>query len=248
MKPKLHSIFNIPDPLLEDEPDFDGEPFAAAKQGLTDEAARGHIRQSWLANQQLRHEAWEHVRDNQTREDEECTAAKEAVATLAAAGKRFKAGAFPIGRMVPAKTTLNPLDYARQKIAKGEWIELYYFTLIGCHEATQPTTSNASDTFGITSEDNTLQLRSVSTTKASCHAVRDINLSWDEISFAGKVLARVMQEESHYWSEDHIQSIVDFFPNMDFEQTHQNCSVDQALIHYQAEVRKEWFDTLGKPG
>jgi len=165
------------------------------------------IRQTWLAIGQSRHDAWEQARlqGRRLRDDE----------------KPVKAWAFPRGVPIPSTDVPRPYDYARQKLVKGEWVELWYFTREGCFEAAKPT----------------------STTTTSPNVLPDTALTCDQISFAGKILARIMKEER--WPNTHIDAIVDFFCRLDNERINMGYDGGLALIEYQATVRKAWFDTLG---
>jgi hypothetical protein len=139
--------------------------------------------------------------------------------------------------------SISPLDYARQKVADGKWVELWYFTKQGCFEASKHSTSIADDTFGITtSNSTTVHLRSASSTTASCFAKPDTDLNWDQITFAGKILIKTAEQE--YWPPEHVDALVGFFMGMDYECTNLGYDGDHALIEYQASVRKEWHRTL----
>jgi hypothetical protein len=58
---------DAPDPLLDEEPDFLGDQYAAHRQVLTDasiaaDAINGILRQSWQAERLRRHHDWEAAR------------------------------------------------------------------------------------------------------------------------------------------------------------------------------------------
>ena len=69
--------------------------------------------------------------------------------------KAHKAKTFPMGVAVPVAEfpPSRPSEYARQKSAKFEYIELWYFSQEGLAETSQPTTSASNDTFGIVTGD-----------------------------------------------------------------------------------------------
>ena len=237
-----------PNPLQELEPDFDSEPYTTSRQALTDlgfpEANITPIlHQNWQADRQVCHIAWEVARD-----EEEAAAAAAVAPQQDQAGDSnktsAKAGDFPAGITIPSLESLSPLDYAHQKLSKFQWVKLWYFTREGCIEATVPTTSFANETFSITTEDSDMiHLRPIAATKASRNAIPNMALSWDQIAFAAKILVRIMKEE--LWPAKHTSAMIDFFCALDIQQSHLAYDGDQALIEYQATVRKAWFDTLG---
>jgi len=145
--------------------------------------------------------------------------------------------------MIPTTETPNPSDYAHQKLHKGDWIELWYFTQEDCLETAKPSISIANDTFSITTEDSSMvQLWSIALSKASRNALPGTSLMWDQIYFAGKVLIRVVKEEG--WPSTYVNLMVDFFCRLDYKCSNLGHDADNALIEYQATACKQWFDTL----
>ena len=144
----------------------------------------------------------------------------------------------PQDTMIPTAETPNPSDYACQKLHKGDWVKLWYFTWEGCLKAAKPSTSVANNTFSITMEDSSMiQLQSIALSKASRNALSNRSLSWDQIYFTGKVLVRVMKEEE--WPLTHANSMVDFFCWLDYEHSNLGHDTDNALIEYQATACKQ---------
>lgn len=256
--------FDLPDPLLEQEPNFNSGAFAINRQSLIDrglqpDQAIETLRDLWTTNRQIRHEDWTQQRDvynqqeaqRQQQQQQQNPPAPPAPPAphpdtpKTPDGKKGpKAGSFPKGISVSSEPTLAPSEYARQKLFKGEWVDLWYFTREGCEDAATPSTSLANDTFGITSEDSTIHLKAISTMKASNSAVPDICLTCDQISFAGKIFVHIMRTQN--WPEEHAQAAVAFFLSLEIERTrHAGRFTDEAIIEYQAIVRREWFDTLG---
>ena len=101
----------------------------------------------------------------------------------------------------------------------------------GCLEAAKPSISIANNTFGITMKDSSMvQLRSIASSKASCNALSNSSLSWDQIYFTGKVLVRVIKKEG--WPLIHANLMVDFFCRLDYERSNLGHDVDNTLIEY----------------
>lgn len=207
---------DAPDPLLEAEPDFLAEPFLQARADLTalnipEDAVTNILRQTWAANQQIRHNAW--VEDQQRRHRSEPPQGDppqnddaprpDPIDNDGTQPKAQKAKVFPSGMTVPDAESPRPSEYARQKITKFEYIELWYFSREGLAKASQPTTSTSNDTFGIVTGDlGAVQLCPVATTKASKNALPDESLSWDQISFASKVYVDALRKGQ--WPDQHV--------------------------------------------
>ncbi|KAM6492301.1 hypothetical protein JOM56_002926 [Amanita muscaria] len=249
---------DAPDPLLEEEPDFLAEQYLQARNdiialGVPEDAIAGILRQIWVANRQVRHEAWVADRERQhqgdpprnNRPQEDGAQPPDAPNLDEGDGtqpKGQKAKTFPQGVAVPDAESPHPSEYARQKIAKFEYIELWYFSREGLAEAAQPTTSTSNDTFGIITGDlGAVQLCPVATTKASKNALPDEALSWDQISFGSKVYVEALRKEK--WPDQHIRALINFFSQLDFQRTRLTSIPDRVFIEYQATVRREWMST-----
>lgn len=252
---------NAPDPLLEAEPDFLAEEYLQARAVLIalevpEDTIIDILRQGWIANRQARHEAWAAGHEGQPpdgppqndhppgdggqprvppgpNDDDDDDDVQP---------KGQKAKAFPQGVTVPDAESPRPSEYARQKIAKGEYIELWYFSREGLAEAAQPTTSTSNDTFGIVTGDlGAVQLCPVATTKASKNALHDEALSWDQVSFGSKVYVEALRKGK--WPDPHIRALISFFSELDFQRTRLTSIPDKVFVEYQATVRREWMHT-----
>ncbi|KAF8351021.1 hypothetical protein F5887DRAFT_935570 [Amanita rubescens] len=238
---------DAPDPLLEIEPNFLADPFLQARANLTalnipEDTITDILRQTWIASRQIRHDAW--VEDQRRCQDEpqqdgpprdkpphgNDAPQPDPIDDNGARPKAQKAKAFPSG-----------IAYARQKVNKFEYIELWYFSREGLAEASLPTTSTSNDTFGIVTGDlGAVQLCPVATTKASKNALPDESLSWDQISFASKVYVNALRKGQ--WSDEHILALVSFFSQLDYQRTQLTSVLDKVFIEYQATVRRQWMD------
>ncbi|KAG5633586.1 hypothetical protein H0H81_006677, partial [Sphagnurus paluster] len=78
--------------------------------------------------------------------------------------------------------------------------------------------STASDTYGLVAGDiDSIQIRPISSTKASRNAVPDASLTWEQINFASKIMVQTMGEEK--WPEPGIRQVVDFYVRLEYEHT-----------------------------
>lgn len=149
--------------------------------------------------------------------------------------KVHKAKAFPQGTAVPVAESPQPPEYARQKTAKFEYVELWYFSREGLAEVAQPTTSTSNDTFGIIMGDlRAVQLCPVATTKASKNTLADEVLTWDQVSFTSKVYVETLRREK--WPDQHIRALIKFFSELDVQHIQVVSIPDKAFIKYQAQM------------
>ncbi|KAI0312951.1 hypothetical protein OF83DRAFT_1032015, partial [Amylostereum chailletii] len=80
----------------------------------------------------------------------------------------------------PDHVEAQPAAYAVNKLRKGEFIELYYFTVEGCRDtATQ--TSASTDGFGLTQGEHGIILQPLLAQTPSKKAVPDFALSWQQM-------------------------------------------------------------------
>jgi hypothetical protein len=235
------------DPLLEQEPDFGEEAWAIPRENLVNqgfpvEQVQAALRLMWISERQRRHIIWtqqpqpqDPPQQPQQQQDEDPDAIRQAPD-------------FPNNIPPPIESTLSPSDFAKTKLSKFEWIELWYFTREGCLDAAKPTTSVANDAFGITQHNRTLRMVSASTLKASRNALPDSVLTCDQIAFASKIFIRTMRSQSKVWTTRHVDAMVDFFVQLELHRTMSGGPyADEAVVEYQALIRKEWFDSFKSP-
>ena len=245
---------DAPNPLLEAEPDFLADQYLQARDklialGIPEDVIVNFLRQAWTTNRQVRHEAWAADRERQggppqdDRPQDDRARLPDAPDTDdddGAQPKGQKSKAFPQGVTIPDAESPHPSEYARQKVAKLEYIELWYFSKEGLTEAAQPTTSTSNDTFGIITGDlGAVQLCPVAMIKASKNALYDEALSWDQVSFSSKVYVEALRKEK--WPNQHIRALINFFSELDFQRTCLMSIPDKVFIEYQATVRHEWM-------
>ncbi|KAF8624454.1 hypothetical protein AX15_005866 [Amanita polypyramis BW_CC] len=248
---------DAPDPLLEAEPDFSGDPFHQTRADLTalnipEDTITNCIRQTWIASRQIRHDAWaedcqrrrrsEPPQDGPPQDGPPQDGPPQDEPPHRNSIQSKKAKAFPVGITVPEAESPRPSEYARQKITKSEYIELWYFSREGLAEASMPTTSTSNDTFGLVTGDlGAIQLCPVATTKASKNALPDESLSWDQISITSKVYVDTLRKGQ--WPDQHVWALVKFFSELDYQRTQFTSIPDRVFIKYQATVRRQWMDS-----
>jgi hypothetical protein len=136
----------------------------------------------------------------------------------------------------------RPSRYALKKLADFEYVELYYFTVAACREATDYERSIAEDAFTLSKIDDTMALRPMNACKPSTKAIPDVRLSWNDISIAKTKLLQCMQDAK--WPPKFLMSLAGFYVNLDAHAIREEEGGEQAIIQYQAEVRREWIDAV----
>ncbi|KAK2464578.1 hypothetical protein APHAL10511_003436 [Amanita phalloides] len=135
------------------------------KGGILEGAVNNTIQEIWINNREAQHVNWECNCDKYLRQEQEHLNQPPQVPPapldtnpapppapippiinqalhpppppleIAKDKKTPKVGAFPHGVPVATESALYPSDYTKQKLIKGEWVELWYFTKNGCLEA-----------------------------------------------------------------------------------------------------------------
>jgi hypothetical protein len=136
----------------------------------------------------------------------------------------------------------RPSRYALKKLADFEYVELYYFTVAACREATDYERSIAEDAFTLSKIDDTMALRPMNACKPSTKAIPDVRLSWNDVSIAKTKLLQCMQDAK--WPPKFLMSLAGFYVNLDAHAIREEEGGEQAIIQYQAEVRREWIDAV----
>lgn len=158
--------------------------------------------------------------------------------------KKPKFNNFDPNRQIPNFIKPRPAQYALNKISALEYVELDYFSLRGCSEATADTSSYADqDTFSLTQENGTFSIRSAAAHKASKHIRKDEELSWEEMMQAKNMMLEYIID-SKAWPATHIEALAGFFIALDTHPRALQPNGKQALLRYQSKARREWYTAL----
>jgi len=147
---------------------------------------------------------------------------------------------FDVNRSVADHIPHTPSQYAVGKIKNLEYVELWYFTTEGCRETSKATPTAADDTFGILNTETGLALQPIKATKASRSAVTDKHLTWEQITTARHTLITTTNRVG--WPKKHTLALAEFYINLEGLKAMGYNS--QALILYQAVVRRQWHDMM----
>ena len=250
------------DPSLEVRPDFTSAAFDAVCMALTaaeaiDKAVvAARLADAWDADNNTRREAWaDQVREDeaaaaevrlaqeadQLRELEELRKEEEAE-KKEKEKKKPKLKEFVANKPVGDTTQLRPSRYAIHKLDERDYVELYYFTLEGCTEAVKLYRTIAQDAFTFAKADDTLLLKPMASHKPSSKVIPDEDLTWRQMSIARTCLLHHMAQAG--WPEPHVIVLAEFYLNLKSHPMWLQVDGDTVLLHYQAQVRREWHEAL----
>jgi len=140
---------------------------------------------------------------------------------------------------MPLNDYPRPSTYALQKLEALEYVELWYFSTEGCSDASYASISAADETLGLVQADDGMTLKRVA--RGSKKVIPDERLSSHQLSVAkGNYLYQAQHVAQ--WPEDVMRSFSTFYFNLDNHPFKGEILGPESLIHYQAQVRREWFD------
>ncbi|KAJ7449618.1 hypothetical protein FB451DRAFT_1102566 [Mycena latifolia] len=252
-------------PELDLCPDFAGPIFQAARDAIvasvpnkTAEDVVTDLTAAWQAEWDTKKAAWDaqETADQVARDTAAKAASDEAARKQAeldaeiaaekkeADKKKPKLNDFDSNRGVGDAIAPRPSAYALRKLERFEYVELWYFTREGCADAA---TSNANhtineDAFALAKLDDVVGLRPAASFSASKNVVKDIDLIWDQLSYAKNSMLQHMAQLS--WPEKHVNALADFWFSLETHPTRSLMHGDRIALTYQAEVRIEWHESL----
>ena len=142
----------------------------------------------------------------------------------------------PIADRIPCP----PSQFAAGKIESLDYVELWYFTIEGCNEASKATPTTMDDTFGLLNTETGLTLQPIKNSKASKNAINDEHLTWEQIMTARhNLIATAIQAG---WPKKHTLALAELYINL--ESLKAAGHNPRALILYHATVRRQWHATM----
>ncbi|KIK76808.1 hypothetical protein PAXRUDRAFT_17927 [Paxillus rubicundulus Ve08.2h10] len=119
--------------------------------------------------------------------------------------KKYKKEISPIpNRPLQTTSLLLPLQHALNKLCKGEYIPLYFFTNKGIREA-EDDGSRDEDLLTLIQIDKGPMFQMAASAKAKKHMVRDKHLTWEEFSQANYCMITMMKQQE--WPDEQISMI-----------------------------------------
>ncbi|KAF9012342.1 hypothetical protein BDQ17DRAFT_1321388 [Cyathus striatus] len=133
------------------------------------------------------------------------------------------------------KPVNRPAQYAIDKLNTQIYVELDYFTLRGCTMAKNNSSSAGADTLGFVNIGASM--------KATTDIRKDHKLTWGKVNQAQHTMIKYMtRAEGNIWSKEIIKSLMSFYMQLDGHSIWQEEYGDEALVIYQAQARREWYD------
>ncbi|KAI6147217.1 hypothetical protein BKA82DRAFT_50227, partial [Pisolithus tinctorius] len=222
------------DPNLEQHPDFKSAAFREIQEAmmatldLNLEQAIACLRTAWDDDHQHRVDEQEAEGLEDGCHNAEC--------------KKPQMANFTVGCPPPSIIVNRPSQYATNKLASCDYVELWYFSPEGCNDTAKHARSNADDTFGISSTNDLLTLRPVASVKASQNACVDHNSTF------GKFLQAQVSFLHHIrmvpWPEKHINALAMFFWNLKSHPQRSTTNGDAIVLNYASRVRHQWHNEL----
>lgn len=243
-------------PALEAQPNFESAAYAGwlnalVTGGITREDALRNMADGWRFERQERIVLWQEqteeddraLREQEERERAE-KAAEEQEEQCEAEKKKPKINDFDASSIVADVIIPRPSQYAIQRIKNMEYVELWYFSPDGCHEAsiTSRSTSDADDAYGFAKVDGVIALKTLASFKASQKAIQDHDLSWRQFDLAKTSF--LVHIEKGGWPEKHQQALALFFTLITNHEHRMRPRGEKTLLRYAGFVRREWHDRL----
>ncbi|EDR01427.1 uncharacterized protein LACBIDRAFT_333308 [Laccaria bicolor S238N-H82] len=215
------------DPNLEVSMAYDALCTAlAAAEGVDKEAVIAHLSDAWNIKNNAKKATW----DEQVRQDK----AEEAEADLA---REHKQQLELEERRKEEETERKEKEKKKPKLKN-----IAPNKLEGCTEASTIDRTIAQDAFTFTKADDTLLLKPMASHKPSNKAIPDEYLTWCQVSLAKTTLVHHMSQAG--WPEHLIIMLAKFYLNLEAHPTRHEVDSDTVLLHYQAQVRREWHEAL----
>ena len=245
-------------------PDFAGEAYAAIRQIIANNGqvengqAAEQLTAAWNQTHAQEVEAWlQQVQADLAEQEELTRLAEEEEDRRRAEDERLKdeerreqekkkpkIGDFDEGRMVSDHVIPRPSQFAIGKLKSFNFVELWYFTDEGCHEAQDSSKAHSDDAYGLTKIDDLVALKPVASFKASWNVILDADLTWRQMNVAKNTMLRYIDLCS--WPPKHTQSFAHFYFNLKLDPMRARPNGEKVLIIYQAKVRRQWHDDLSR--
>jgi hypothetical protein len=253
----------VSDPNLQICPDFDSDDFLGIRESIAEAAnitpdqAALNLAASWSAQNNTKIAAWvAQLEADELLEDAAALAAAQAEAAAQAQlekeaadelreaeKKKPKMHTFDVTKSIGTNITQRPSAYALERLRKFEYVELWYFTPEGCNEAALTQRSAADDTFGITRTDSDLMvLKPVATVRASRKAVKDEDLTWDQMEVGSTLMLR--NQRQLHWPEPATDALSIFWYKLYAHELRSQPDGQRILLIYLARARREWHAAL----
>ncbi|KAH7917947.1 hypothetical protein BV22DRAFT_1042090 [Leucogyrophana mollusca] len=156
--------------------------------------------------------------------------------------KKPKINDFDENASISDVITLRPAQYALQKIAAFEFVEMWYFSPDGCADAARNTKTSAEEAFGLTKLDDHVALRPLASFRASRNVLDDHEIPFAQLLQAKNTYLVHLQKAG--WPDKHVNSIATLYWNIENHPYRTRPHRERVLSLYASRARREWHDEL----
>ncbi|KAN0078389.1 hypothetical protein V8E55_010446 [Tylopilus felleus] len=253
-------------PHLEAQPDYALPEFVDAiliftVEGKSDLEAAALLTEVWRFSHERACALWDQEQADQARilreeherldrEEEQACAAREQEQELSRQEerKKHKNKFLPIpNNPLPSHALFIPPQHALNKLRKGEYVSLYYFTNKGIREAEEEAPNLDDDVLTLVRSEKGPVFQSTAAVKSKDCKVHDEDLSWEEFSEANYRMLKAMRQQD--WPNECTNMMCDFWLALEgHDFCHGECEYGKhALLLHQACVCKQWHQAIGTP-
>ncbi|KAN0088657.1 hypothetical protein V8E55_005714 [Tylopilus felleus] len=160
--------------------------------------------------QEIEAQQEDHKRKEQE-EERQCLLREQEEQAMQEERKKYKNKLAPIpDKPLPPTSLLLPLQHALNKLHKGDYVLLYFFTNKGIREA-EDDSSGDKDLLTLIQTDKGPTFQTAASAKAKKHKVKDEHLSWEEFGQANYQMITAMKQQewltervnmTHAWRHD----------------------------------------------
>ena len=202
----------------------------------------------WDNQREVEAEAERLAKANETLEEERQRILREQEAETAKQEERKKyKNKFVLipNKPLLAIALLLPPQHALNKLRKGEYVPLHYFTNKGIWEAEEDTMATEDDILTLVQSEARPIFQSAAAVKAKECKVKDEHLTWEEFSQANYRMLNAMRQQD--WLEECMIMVQDFWLALESHEWRHDPSKfrKRALLVYQGKICRDWHKTIG---
>lgn len=233
-------------------PEFEEAHLLFTVEGKSNQEAAALLRNLWDFSNTKAIKAWDqqctqeieaqqedHKRQEQE-EERQCLLHEQEEQAMQEERKKYKNKFAPIpDRPLPSTSLLLPLQHALNKLHKGDYVLLYFFTNKGIREA-EDASSGDKDLLTLVQTDKGPTFQTAASAKAKKHKVKDEHLSWEEFGQANyRMIAAMKQQE---WLTERVNMVHNFWITFETHAWRHDTSEyrKKVLLLYEGKVRRDW--------
>ena len=236
-------------PHLEAQPDYALPEFADAiliftVEGKSDLEAPAQLMEVWRFSHERACALWDQEQANQARilreeherlyrEEEQARAAWEQEQELSRQEerKKHKNKFLPIpNNPLPSHALFIPPQHVLNKLRKGEYVPLYYFTNKGIREAEEEALNLDDDVLTLVHSEKGPVFPSTAAVKSKDCKVHDEDLSWEEFSEANYCMLKAMRQQD--WPNERTNMMRDFWLALEGHDFHHGNANTESMHSY----------------